>query len=147
LAGVPQVEVRIASAVTEDSPAADVVYVCAGVTHPPREWLRALKIGGRMVFPLTGIEGSGVMMVVTREAAQGFAARSICGAAFIACADATSPEEARAVSEALARSRAKSVRSLVLDAMPDATAWLAGDGWFFSTADQATRKVPFANPS
>ncbi len=50
LADVPQV--TFVDTPTPDA-ALDVVFVTVGITHPMSHWLTALKIGGRMVLPLT----------------------------------------------------------------------------------------------
>ncbi len=47
-------------------PMADVIYVCAGATHVPAPWLDALKLGGRLVLPLTPTKRLGCMLLVTR---------------------------------------------------------------------------------
>lgn len=36
---------------------ADVIYVNAGATHPARSWLDGLKMGGRLILPLTTDKG------------------------------------------------------------------------------------------
>src|ERR1700722_14416896 len=53
----------------------DVVVASAGATHPLLSWLDALKPGGRLLFPMTATEGAGMMLLVTREAEERFAAR------------------------------------------------------------------------
>ena len=61
LARYPQVEVRARSGV-EDLPQADAIYVNAAASHPLRAWLDALKVGGRLVFPLQAAGSSGAML-------------------------------------------------------------------------------------
>ena len=73
------------AAATGAIPAADVIYVNAGATHPPPLWLDALKIGGRLVFPLTPDEGFGVMLQITRKAPNIYAANALIRVAFIPC--------------------------------------------------------------
>jgi protein-L-isoaspartate(D-aspartate) O-methyltransferase len=55
------------SACEERLPEADVIYVNAGATHPLATWLDALKIGGRLIFPMTTNSLFGVMLLVTRK--------------------------------------------------------------------------------
>ena len=81
LARYPQVEVRARSGV-DDLPSADAVYVNAAASHPLRAWLDALKVGGRLVFPLQAAGSSGAMLLITRpERGDAWPARflSACG--------------------------------------------------------------------
>ena len=65
LARYPQVEVRARSGV-EGLPAADAIYANAAASHPVRGWLEALKVGGRLLFPLQATRSTGSMLVVKR---------------------------------------------------------------------------------
>ena len=85
LARYPRVEVRALSGV-EDLPSADAIYVNAAATHPIRAWLDALKVGGRLLFPLQAAGSSGAMLKVTRpERGDKWPARLFPGVVFIAC--------------------------------------------------------------
>lgn len=75
-------------AVEAELPAADVVYVNAGVVAPPASWLEALAPGGRIVFPWRPTEEIGLAVLARREAS-GFSARVLGGAWFIPCAGAS----------------------------------------------------------
>ena len=66
LARYPQVEVRARSGVGDALPEADAIYVNAAATHPVRAWLDALKVGGRLLFPLQAAHSSGDMLLITR---------------------------------------------------------------------------------
>ena len=66
LAHFAHVEVRAESANDAALPTADLIYVNAGVTHPPSAWLDSLNVGGRLLIPLTPTEGLGVMLKITR---------------------------------------------------------------------------------
>ena len=137
LAERPNVTVHAQSAFAAPLPAADVVYVNAGASHPPAEWLAALRHGGRLVFPLTGDDGSGVMLLVERPERASHAerdrARVIAHVQFIACSGARDALQAECVSQALARGGAERVRSLRRATPPDASCWCAGTGWWLST--------------
>ncbi len=133
LTDLPQVSVHARSAIEPDLPPSDVIYVCAGATHPPEPWLSALKLNGRLIFPLSGTPGSGVMLMVTRVAENSYAARIVCPAMFIPCMGASDPAEAEAVTAASMKGGHREVRSLVRNYEPDKTAWLSGDGWWLST--------------
>jgi protein-L-isoaspartate(D-aspartate) O-methyltransferase len=79
LSSFSNVSVTTESAATGGIPAADVIYVNAGATHPPPVWLDALKIGGRLIFPLTPDEGFGVMLQITRKAPNTYTANALSG--------------------------------------------------------------------
>src|SRR5207249_564608 len=74
LAHFSNVTVQAASANEAAIPGCDLIYVNAGATHPPSAWLDALNVGGRLVLPLTPNEGVGVMLKITRTAADQYAA-------------------------------------------------------------------------
>ena len=131
----PNVEVRVASATDTNIPGCDVIYVSAGATHPPASWLDALRIGGRLVFPLTPNEGFGAMLLVTRISEQIYAASAFTRAAFIPCIGARDDATSESLSKALERQSLKEVRSLRRGSLPDATAWCVGDGWWLSSAE------------
>ena len=128
------VVVKTASASGVPLPSADVIYVNAGATHPVAEWLDALNIGGRLVFPLTPDEGFGCMLLVTRSAETNYAASVVTRAAFIPCMGARDDAASKALMAALDTQSIKSVRSLHRNAQPDRTAWCIGSGWWLSTA-------------
>lgn len=135
LSTLAKVEVRSASATETVMPACDVIYVNAGATHPPAAWLDALRIGGRLVFPLTPNEGFGVMLLVTRRAADVYAAAAFARAAFIPCIGARDDATSASLTQALERQSLKEVRSLRRDAVPDDSAWCVGGDWWLSTAE------------
>lgn len=134
LARFGHVRVAAASATEHPLPAADVIYVNAGATHPPPAWLDALNVGGRLVMPLTPNDGLGIMLKVTRVASDSFAATAICRAAFIPCIGARDDAASASLTAALERQSLKEVRSLRRGTAPDATAWCTGDGWWLSSA-------------
>ena len=51
LAPFDNVSVIAGDAVSLPLPPSDVIYVNAGVLAPPLQWLQALRLGGRMIFP------------------------------------------------------------------------------------------------
>jgi protein-L-isoaspartate(D-aspartate) O-methyltransferase len=133
LARYPRVEVRARSGV-EGLPQADAIYVNAAATHPLRAWLDALKVGGRLVFPLQAAGSSGAMLIVTRpERGETWPARLLTGVVFIPCQGAQDAEMGRKLEEAFRRGRAERVRSLRLGVAPSETDWVHGDGWALST--------------
>ena len=135
LAHLPHVTVRQASATQAPIPQCDLIYVNAGATHPPAAWLDALKIGGRLVFPLTPNEGFGVMLKIKRLGEISYSAAALMRVAFIPCIGARSEAASASLAAALERPALPAVRSLRRGTVPDATAWCAGDGWWLSTED------------
>ena len=133
LARYPQVEVRARSGV-EGLPQADAIYVNAAASHPLRAWLDALKVGGRLVFPLQAAGSSGAMLMVTRpERGDAWPARFLLDVVFIACEGAQDSKMARNLNEAFRRGGSERVRSLRLGDAPARTDWVRGDGWALST--------------
>ena len=61
----------------------EVIVVSAGATHPLRSWLDAVKLGGRLLFPLTPDAGPGAMAFLTRKREETFAAHLMYGSMFI----------------------------------------------------------------
>lgn len=115
-------------------PPSDLIYVSAGATHPLDSWLDALKLGGRLVVPLTGEDTGGCMLLVTRAAADQFAASVLSRAWFIPCVGARDGQAAKSLAAALAKGGMESVRSLRRRTPPDETAWCVGTDWWLSTA-------------
>jgi protein-L-isoaspartate(D-aspartate) O-methyltransferase len=113
---------------------ADVIVVSAGVTHPLPAWLNAVKPGGRLLFPMTVTNGPGVMTLLTRKSEENFAARFLCGVAFIDFSGARNPEVSIQLGKALRRDQGAPVKSLRCDSHEkEERCWLHGEGWCFST--------------
>lgn len=125
------VQVITADAVATPFPAADVIYVNAGVVAPPLPWLTALKPNGRMVFPWRPSREVGLAMLVTRTAA-GFAARPLSRAWFIPCVGASDQSTSLLTPTG---GTARQSRSIVLDTdrPPDDSATAIYPGLWFSS--------------
>ena len=125
------VEVIAGDAVTGPLPPSDIIYVNAAVIAPPAAWLKALKPGGRMIFPWRPAERVGLAVLVTRMEA-GFACQPFMGSWFIPCVGASvAGPEARVPT----RERAVRTRSIWLTQhkAPDRTATAIFDGVWFSS--------------
>jgi protein-L-isoaspartate(D-aspartate) O-methyltransferase len=141
LAPWPNVTVHAESATGRPLPEADGIYVSAGATHPDLFWLDALRDGGRLLFPLTGEDMWGAMLLVTRpgpQLGQQFAARFVSQCGFIDCAGLRDPVTAARLSQVFHAGGQQQVRSLTRQPPEGATTWFAGDGWYLSTDPPAT---------
>jgi protein-L-isoaspartate(D-aspartate) O-methyltransferase len=131
LAAFDNVTVHAGNAVSLPLPDADLIYVNAGVAAPAVSWLKALRPGGRLIFPWQA-DKLHLAALITREAA-GFALKPLHPAGFIPCVgrsaqdcipvaapDPSSAWESRAV-------------HLTADRPPDGTATAVyADLWFSS---------------
>jgi protein-L-isoaspartate(D-aspartate) O-methyltransferase len=129
------VTVIAASASEGVLPSADVIYVNAGATHPLGIWLDALKVGGRLIFPMTTDQSYGVMLLVTRRSDQGFAVSIVSPAAFIPCRGARDETASQALSAALQSRSLLAAKSLRRGDVPDETACLVGEHWWLSSVE------------
>jgi protein-L-isoaspartate(D-aspartate) O-methyltransferase len=135
LAHLPWVAVHARSGIGEDLPKVDAIYVNAGITQPSWSWLDALRPGGRLIFPLHAVGGTGGMLLVRRpEHGMAWPARFVSRATFIACSGPQNDEAGRRLTAAFAGGGWQDVRALRIDDPTDGTCWFAGDGWWLSTA-------------
>lgn len=88
LAPFENVNVRAGDATKLLLPDCDLIYVNAGVVAPPLDWLRALRNGGRMIFPWRPTEKIGIAVLLTRGGG-GFAVKTLTPAWFISCIGAS----------------------------------------------------------
>ena len=134
LSYLQNVRVICASAAEGVLPEANVIYVNAGATHPPASWLDALKVDGRLIFPLTTDDGVGCMLLVTRRGEAKYEASTVARVSFIPCVGARDAATSIALARALETQSLKMVKSLRRGTQPDATAWCVGNDWWLSTA-------------
>jgi protein-L-isoaspartate(D-aspartate) O-methyltransferase len=132
-----QVEVRNIDGAQSLFDPVDVIIVSAGATHPVPSWLRALRPGGRLLFPMTSPQrGPGAMLLVTHHHIGTFAARFLCRAGFIDFQGARDLKIGGRLAAALIRDRGALVQSLRHDAHEeDATCWLHEREWCLSLLD------------
>lgn len=125
------VTVGHADAVRADLPPSDLIYVNAGVVAPPATWLKALKAGGRLIFPWRPTERIGLAALVTRTPA-GFAFDPFMNSWFIPCVGASI---ATSAAKLPTPSKSRYTRSiwLIEDRPPDRTATAIFDDIWFST--------------
>ena len=131
LAAYDNVEIVQADAVANPLPPSDIIYVNAGVVAPPAAWLKALKPGGRMIFPWRPSETVGLAVLIT-HLGNGFACRPFMGSWFIPCVGASAVEPGAKIPN---RERAARTRSIWLaaDKAPDRTATAVFEQVWFSS--------------
>jgi protein-L-isoaspartate(D-aspartate) O-methyltransferase len=129
----PQIAVGNADGASISFEPTDLILASAGATHPLPSWLDALNPGGRLLFPMTATDGPGGMLLVTREAEDGFAARFLCQVGFIDFSGARDADTSRRLAAALVRDWGRAVQSLRRDCHTKVrTCWLHGAGWCLS---------------
>jgi protein-L-isoaspartate(D-aspartate) O-methyltransferase len=139
----PQVTVIHADGARGPFDPADVIVVSAGATHPLPAWLAALKLEGKLLFPLTATRGAGTMAYVTRKSANLFAATLSGSVFFVDFEGARDSAVSNELAKMLKRDNGSSVRSLRCDAHEqDESCWLHGSGWCFSRRAVATEPAP-----
>lgn len=137
LAARPGVRVALRDATASPIPRRDLIYVCAGCTHPIRAWAEALSEGGRLLFPLTPGWDHGGMLMVTRRAGR-FDAELVCRCSFIPCIGGSNSAEASILRTALSERSPEGVSSLHFgDAPGRPGVWLEGDGWWLASTRPA----------
>ena len=101
----------------------DVIFVNAGATEPLSRWLDQLRVGGRLLVPMTvdlltppGI-GGGHMLLVTRHSGS-FSARFTSPVAIFHCAGARTSDGVDLLRQAYLRGGSERVRSLRRDDHP-----------------------------
>jgi len=118
-------------AVTTPLPPSDIIYVNAGVVAPPAGWLKALRPGGRMIFPWRPAERVPLAVLVTRTK-KGFACDPFMRSWFIPCFGASAADLAAKIPTRDQAARSRSIW-LTQDKVPDRTATaIFGDVWFSS---------------
>ena len=110
----------------------------AGVSHLSLSWIDALALeNGRLLVPLTATDGFGAFLIITRcrSETQRYGARLAGRTAIVPCVGGRQAVAEERLRAALRASYFTAIRSLRRPPEePDDTCWLAGDGWWFSTA-------------
>ena len=161
LAHLRHVEVLHADGSNFDLSAADVVFVNAGATHPPRPWLETLRSGARFMFPMitthevsmttfrrvgsqnqnqvranpvwARMRMAGVMLLVARRRST-YTVAPVSGVGMFPCIGAVERDADARVARALEGGGYESVSSLRRSDHPaDNTCWLHGTDFCFST--------------
>lgn len=149
LADYPNVAVHACDAATLDPGECDAMFINAGVTHPHKPWLERLRVGGRMVLPITFTmpgtpSGTGVMLKVTREA-QRFSAKAISMVAIYSCTSVRDPELDAGLKNALASKMLLKLGSVRIDEHEKTDSCVVHRADICLSADALVRE-PRANP-
>lgn len=140
LAPWPQVTVQEVPGLEFDVTGANAIYVNAGLNAFPGPWLAGLAPGGRLVMPLTGEDGTGVLVLVTKmSGAYGFSI--LMPAVFIPMRGRPAVARPQAPRDILMKHAAwGEVGSLRLaPEPPDETCWYDAGDWWLSTRPVAVR--------
>jgi protein-L-isoaspartate(D-aspartate) O-methyltransferase len=115
---------------------ADAIVVNAGVTHLAPVWLDSLKAdNGRLLVPLTGPNRWGAFLIVARRGGR-YPVRFASRTGIIECVGGRNADAEGRLTAALAEADFTAIRSLRRPPEePDETCWLAGEGWWLSTAE------------
>ena len=128
LTEVNHVTIVVANGVEYDSGPVDAILVNAGVTHPQALWLDRLRVGGRMLLPLTNEDGTGMMLKVTRGP-NDWAAQFVSGLTIFHCVGGRDPELCRRLAAGFADGSWRSVKSVRRDLHdPSSQCWLHVEG-------------------
>lgn len=130
----PNVAIEARSGVAPDLPDADAVYVNAAAIEPCACWRNALRLGGRLLFPLEAPHAIGAMLLVRRGADElRWPAHFLFPVSFIACETKWDRVAERNLADRFDDDSWRQVRTLRFD-RPDQTCWLAGADWWLSKA-------------
>jgi protein-L-isoaspartate(D-aspartate) O-methyltransferase len=133
LTSVKHVSVVAADGCEFDPGPVDAILVNAGATQPRSLWLERLRVGGRMLLPLTDDTGTGILLKVRREEA-GYVAQFVATATIFHCLGGRDPDSSRRLQAHFARGSWTSVQSLRRDSHePSIDCWLHADDFYLST--------------
>jgi protein-L-isoaspartate(D-aspartate) O-methyltransferase len=143
LASTPWVDARHGDASGPLNEQFDAILVNAGVTHPLATWLDALATNGRLLLPLTGTMpamaptlGKGLAWLLTKQDGTTLPARIVGVVAIYSAVGLRDDEVNARLGKAMMAGPAQwsAVKQLRRDPHEaDATCWLHGDGWCWSS--------------
>jgi len=141
LRDLPWVDVRCGNAIELGDESYDAILINAGVTHPQRSWLNAMRAGARLMLPLTaafpgmGPIGKGTVVMVTKnDDTSQYAARTITVTAIYSALGLRDDRLNEQLIELLKKNPFPRLKALRLDHHEQsADCWLHGDAWCFMT--------------
>jgi protein-L-isoaspartate(D-aspartate) O-methyltransferase len=129
----PQAEVLRADGSARSGTGYHALVVSAGAAYPPRIWLDALETDGRLLFPLTTVEGPGAMVLAKRRGDGSFAAEILGAVKFIGFAGLRDSDANARLLAAFQSAPARAVRTLRRDAHSEEPAcWLHAESFCLS---------------
>ncbi|HEY7544624.1 MAG TPA: methyltransferase domain-containing protein [Blastocatellia bacterium] len=137
LADFSNVQALHGDGATFDPGETDAILINAGATHPRALWLDSLRIGGRLLLPLTFSKepegtGSGLMLKVKREE-ESYAARFVSPVSIYPFIGVRDNQMNNKLREAMMRGTWATVRRLRRDPHePSDTCWLHGSDFCLS---------------
>ncbi|MEM6460633.1 MAG: SAM-dependent methyltransferase [Pseudomonadota bacterium] len=129
LEAYPDVKVFTANAVVEPLHPSDVIYVNAGVAALPAAWLKALKPGGRMIFPWRPSKDMGLALLVTATTA-GLDAMPLMPVWFIPCIGAEDVPDGAVLKNPGLAWKVRSIRWNVENPADESAVAVCDDFWF-----------------
>lgn len=130
LAEFRQVQVNGRSGAVAPLPECDAIYVSAAAAEPLAIWLDALRLKGRLLFPLAPADGTGEMLMLTSKTCEEYAVGFLGPVQFVPLIGAQDEQAGRALQAAYRRGHWRGARRLVRNSAPDESCWLAGQGWW-----------------
>jgi protein-L-isoaspartate(D-aspartate) O-methyltransferase len=85
------------------------------------------------LFPMTAVDGTGAMLLVTKNEDGGFSARFLMQVQFVPCLGARNETTAQRLGKAFHDGNWSKVKSLHRNEPMDESCWVAGGGWWLST--------------
>ena len=107
----------------------DVIYVSAGVQQIPLNWLSSLRVGGRLLLPLTSAVQGAMLLLVRTSNDDLFDARYVGPARFVPCVGAQDGKIAQTLAVAFEQGGIERITALRTD-RAGSSAWCQGDGWW-----------------
>ncbi|NJM91624.1 MAG: protein-L-isoaspartate(D-aspartate) O-methyltransferase [Rhodospirillaceae bacterium] len=130
-----QVVVVAGDGTVHDAGEVDAIVVFAGTTHPAPLWLDRLADGGRLLLPLTGANGRGILLKIARRGTA-FDAVSLGECGFFPCIGARNTPAARRLDRALKTLQGNPAPIGALHTGPSSKdpeeVWYAGSGFWLS---------------
>ena len=111
----------------------DRIYVNAGLSHPPRAWLEALRPGGALCAPVTGSDGRGYLVRLGRAAPDAFSISVPGPVRFVPCEGVRDEALGDRLIAALDSGELAEVRSLRTGA-PDGSCVFDTPHWWLSSS-------------
>lgn len=152
LASRPWVEVRHSNGSGTAGESFDGILVNVGMTHPLEAWLGALKLGGRLILPLTctkpqmGALGKGIVALISKPETpadtEAFDVRVVLNmVAIYSAVGIRDPQINDQLGNALTRGFVPDLKRLRRDVhQASSSCWLHGTGFCFATALPESRR-------